>query len=80
MQAYGGIRQDRVKVGPAVRSHRHMRALAQTGGRALERKHAPGDTSHRAPLRGAGRRAFSHAVTRACLARDTRPQTGAAYG
>ena len=80
MQAYGGIRQDRVESGPAVRSHRHMRALAQTGGRALGREHTPGDTSHRAPLLGAGGRAHSHAVTRVCLARGTRPQAGAAYG
>ena len=81
MQAYGGIRQERVEHGAAVRRLRHMRALAQTGGRIVGREHpASTITSHRASNVGAGRRTLINAVIGVCLVRDAQPQAGAAYG
>ncbi len=81
MQAYGGIRQERVEYGAARKRHRHTRALAQTGGRIARREQGSETiTSHRAPKVGAGGRARTNAVGRVRLERDTQPQGGAAYG
>lgn len=81
MQAYGGIRKERVEYGAVVRRLRHMRSLTQAGGRIVGRENPMGTTtSHRAPQVGAGRRTLIDAVTGVGLERDTQPQAGAAYG
>ncbi len=81
MQAYGGIRPERVAHGAAVRRHRHTRDLAQTDGRIVTREHPVRTiTSRHAPRVGAGSWASINAVKGVGLERGTQPQTGAAYG